>query len=297
MLFFGFSGEDVAMAKLFSNQRLNAVGRLLNEEEMEQVFGGYGMADEGADQFLGAYGFAADDDDDDDDEIVVTGDPGGEHEDENEDYGDDDDDSEDGGGDIVVIGEQPLPHCEMVDQQALTFVDQTMKSTYPPGTFGPIDTTGFSTGNPNWLHAEYIGFLGAGGQIGTTVVEVTGRGGYSPDFSQFVGAVEGFVHNHPAYFLNSSTGQFEERSDFLKAENRYPSTGDWNVLQAIADRYGPTTGNTNPSLYLVDPFGVAREFRLSDRAVFEALSQSQRQAGVGLAGREVDANANSGCGG
>jgi hypothetical protein len=97
------------MAKLFSNQRLKAVGRLLNDEEMEQVFGGYGIADEGLDQFLGAYGQPADDDDDDDEDIVVTGDPGGEHEDENEDYGDDDDDSEDGGGDIVVVGEQPLP--------------------------------------------------------------------------------------------------------------------------------------------------------------------------------------------
>jgi hypothetical protein len=91
------------MAKLFSNQRLNAVGRLLSDEEAEQVFGGYGIADEGLDQFFGAYGQAADDDDDDDDDIVVTGDPGEDDYDGedgtggDEDYGDDDDDSEDGG--------------------------------------------------------------------------------------------------------------------------------------------------------------------------------------------------------
>jgi hypothetical protein len=117
------------MAKLFSNQRLKAVGRLLNDEEMEQVFGGYGIADEGLDQFLGAYGQPADDDDDDDDEIVVIGDPGGEHDDEDEDYGDDDDDSEDGSGDIVVVGERPsfeisstCPNMTMAADQSLDFL-------------------------------------------------------------------------------------------------------------------------------------------------------------------------------
>lgn len=72
--------------------------------------------------------------------------------------------------------------------------------------------------------------------------------------------------------------------------NQYPSGGDWNVLQSIGDNYGPRTGDYNPSLYLIDPFGVIREFKLSDRSAVEALDDAQMQAGVGLAERTISSS-------
>jgi len=66
--------------------------------------------------------------------------------------------------------------------------------------------------------------------------------------------------------------------------NRYPSAGDWNALQEIANRYGQATGNyqLDPSIYLVDAFGALREFKLSDRQFFSAMSDGERINGAGL---------------
>jgi hypothetical protein len=189
-----------------------------------------------------------------------------------------------------------LQPCDVLDHEALDFINNVMKSTSPGNVAGPLDTLSFSLSNPNWRHAEFIGFLGTNGQIGPTVIEPTGWGGYRPDFDQFNGPVQALVHNHPAYRLNFATGEFNRQTDNVLFDNRYPSSGDWNVLQAIADRYGAATGNSNPAMYLVDPFGVAREFRLSDRASIEGLSVPQRQAGMGLDGREIDVPSTGQCG-
>jgi hypothetical protein len=95
------------MTKLFSKKRSEEIGRLLTDEELAHVVGGYGQGD--------------DDDDDDDIGTVVTG-GGTEGDDEdgdfgdgtggNEDYGDngdddDDDDAGDAGDEIVVNGITP----------------------------------------------------------------------------------------------------------------------------------------------------------------------------------------------
>ena len=46
------------------------------------------------------------------------------------------------------------------------------------------------------------------------------------------------------------------------------------------------TGTADPSLWLMDARGAVREFKLSDRDGIKALNETDRQNGVGLAGRE-----------
>lgn len=185
-----------------------------------------------------------------------------------------------GGGGGGPTPPPPPPPCEPTDGKAIDFARDTIDPTFP---YGPIDPSGFTPTNPSWLHAEIIGFVGPGGQIGPTVINV-GTGGWSPNFGNHVGDVQGFVHNHPPYVHNGT--EYVSGSTQYLNDNRYPSTGDWNVLQAIANHYGPINGNYNPSIYLVDPFGTLREFKLSERAAIEGLSATDRQNGVGLAGRE-----------
>jgi hypothetical protein len=83
------------MTKLFSKKRSEEIGRLLTDEELAHVVGGYGQGDD-------------DDDDDDDIGTVVTG-RGTEGDDEDSDPGDDpldeeeEGDEEDGGEDAVIV--------------------------------------------------------------------------------------------------------------------------------------------------------------------------------------------------
>jgi hypothetical protein len=119
--------------------------------------------------------------------------------------------------------------------------------------------------------------------VGSVIIT---NGGYEPDFSQFPGPVEGYSHNHPQWVYTG--GVFEEMFPELRNENRYPSNGDWAVLQAIVDHYGPITGVYDPSLYLTDSWGVTREFKLSERTYIQALGHQQMQRGDGLVGREIE---------
>ena len=146
---------------------------------------------------------------------------------------------------------------------------------------GPIDANAFSWQNPNRLFAEFIGFHTAEGQTGPTIIT---NGGYTPDFAQFPGVVAGYSHNHPEW--SYANGVFVQMTDEFRLANRYPSQGDWNVLQAIASHYGPA----NPSLYLPDSWGVTREFKLTDRSYFQSLTPLRVAAGEGLSGREIGPN-------
>lgn len=73
----------------------------------------------------------------------------------------------------------------------------------------------------------------------------------------------GMVHNHP---FNSS----DYYSNFIQ---RYPSSADWQSLDRMI------AGGANPahlSVYVLDPFGTMREFKYSDRARYESMTDSQR---------------------
>lgn len=89
--------------------------------------------------------------------------------------------------------------------------------------------------------------------------------------------VAGIVHNHPDNYSG----------DNGDLKSRYPSTqpgGDWDALQALKDASGDP--NYDPSLWIIDPFGTVREFKLSDRAYYMNLTDGQMLSGVGLEGKE-----------
>ena len=129
-------------------------------------------------------------------------------------------------------------------------------------------------------------------EFGTAIVS-TGGGGfgavnsaiYSNDLvnrvalpSGFGSDVRGMWHNHP---VKAPVGSQE----FAIA--RYPSvfpngSGDWAALADLAGK----TNNPNPSLWLMGPDGMTREFKLSERAYFESLTDTQKEAQAGLQGRE-----------
>lgn len=88
--------------------------------------------------------------------------------------------------------------------------------------------------------------------------------------------VEGIVHNHPDLI----------GIDHVDRLNRYPGVGDWQVLEILYNAYSPHFPNYDPSVWVMDRWGVMREFKLSERAAIEGLTDSQRDAGQGLQGRE-----------
>ncbi len=94
-------------------------------------------------------------------------------------------------------------------------------------------------------------------------------------------SVQGIWHNHP------SSGNVSGSS------GNYPSSGtdgrgDWNALQAIKDRFGANDPSFDPAIWITGPDGETREFRLSDRAMFESLTDAEIDAGVGLEGTELE---------
>ncbi|WP_137864135.1 MULTISPECIES: hypothetical protein [unclassified Sphingomonas] len=65
-----------------------------------------------------------------------------------------------------------------------------------------------------------------------------------------------------------------------------PSLLIWSAIWAALGQLSQQTGTADPSLWLMDARGAVREFKLSDRDGIKALNETDRQNGVGLAGRE-----------
>ena len=87
--------------------------------------------------------------------------------------------------------------------------------------------------------------------------------------------VVGIVHNHPDFGNNN-----------IDLINRYPSPGDWAGLAVLYNAYSPHYPGYDPSIWIMDSTGVLREFKFSERAGVEGLTDSQKIAGQGLEGRE-----------
>lgn len=149
----------------------------------------------------------------------------------------------------------------------------------PPGSEGPPDPlltdSGFS-----WLQVEFGSvIIGTGsGRFGALNDAI-----YSNNEETFVTVpsgrgsdVRGIWHNHIT--RSGSLQQAIDRYPSVFSDNR----GDWAGLQALAD----ASGVANPSLWLTGPDGVTREFKLSERAYYESLTEPQMERGEGLSGRE-----------
>ena len=77
----------------------------------------------------------------------------------------------------------------------------------------------------------------------------------------FTGNALGIWHNHP--------DRGGEDSDKLDA---YPSRGDWGVLGELGTALSPGWPGYDPSMWITDPNGVTREFKLSERSTYENMS-------------------------
>lgn len=79
------------------------------------------------------------------------------------------------------------------------------------------------------------------------------------DFSSALG----MVHNHP----------FNDSDYLSNFQQRYPSDDDWLSLEGLI------AGGADPSrlsVFILDPFGDMREFSYADRALYQAMSDTQR---------------------
>jgi hypothetical protein len=127
--------------------------------------------------------------------------------------------------------------------------------------------------------------------------------------------VVGELHNHDINGVDSHASEFPGfTTQQVEMMNRYPSINDWADLQTIYNTYSSANPGYNPSLYIVDPFGVTREYKYSDMSQYVNLatntyvtSLAQLAAGVNLPAQTVGCaggggganggNAGSGAGG
>lgn len=61
--------------------------------------------------------------------------------------------------------------------------------------------------------------------------------------------------------------------------NKYPSDGDWGALDELVRRGADPS---RLSIFITDPWGVTREFKLTDKSMYQAMNDSQRLAGENL---------------
>lgn len=76
----------------------------------------------------------------------------------------------------------------------------------------------------------------------------------------------GFVHNHPSYGFDQN----------LDLEARYPSDVDWASADYVVNNLGVPA---DISIFIIDWRGGVREFKYSDKIMFQALSPSQKRRG------------------
>jgi hypothetical protein len=173
-----------------------------------------------------------------------------------------------GDPEAIVVTAPPRNPCLGAAANAIASTISGIDDVYGP----PI--------GPSSREAEYIavitrdaaGNFGAAG--GTIRTDGLLNGANLPNPVLAAGEVAiGIIHNHP----NLSGDAIND------AIGRYPSSNsdgydDWDALARFARDYNVV----NPSIFIIGTRGVTREYRLSDRAFFEALSEFQLENGVGL---------------
>jgi len=140
----------------------------------------------------------------------------------------------------------------------------------------------------SWIGAELGAYVGPNGIIPSTNPQ-TGQLEYT--YVAWDGTIElappppgadGIIHNHPLYEYVGPIDDFDIREPDYQKLDRYPSANDWDALDILFERNSNGDPNFDPSLYVIDGFGVMREFSLSERVYFESLTRDQRLRGIGL---------------
>lgn len=170
--------------------------------------------------------------------------------------------------------------CSTDDGAAVQVAKHVMGT--PPGA-GPPNPVLTAAGN-DWTQVEFGAIISrnaADGRFGALNDSIFSND--APNFALLPNSAGsnavGIWHNHP------SQGGPEQW-----ATARYPSSGagrdDWDALQRLHDMVAPNDPNFDPSLWITGPDGVTREFKLSERAYYENLTEDQMKAGEGLEGKE-----------
>jgi hypothetical protein len=160
------------------------------------------------------------------------------------------------------------------DDGAAVQVAKHVKGEPPTGVAGPPDPMKTPSGN-DYSTVEFGAIIvrnadGTYGALNDTIYSNDLRGIINIGFSAGP-AVQGFWHSHPSGGLP------------LDMKDNYPSPADWASLAAMASKTGVVS---NPSAWIMGSDGFTREFKLSERAYFEGLSDTQKGNGEGLDGRE-----------
>ncbi|HEX8467230.1 MAG TPA: hypothetical protein VF620_05455 [Allosphingosinicella sp.] len=164
------------------------------------------------------------------------------------------------------------------DDGAAVQVAKHVKGELPTGVSGPVDPVTTASGN-DWSKVEFGTMIvrNSDGSFGALNDMI-----YSNDLPNKVQInygttqpVQGFWHSHPGTNVSSD----------LKLIGRYPSIDDWQMLDRIKAGAGATS---NPSLWIMDAFGVTREFKYDERDYFKDLlnNDAKMKTGEGLDGRE-----------
>lgn len=97
----------------------------------------------------------------------------------------------------------------------------------------------------------------------------------------------GIVHNHPGASEYAGSGYSDAYANFISYPSYYADgSGDWAALETYKNSIMGISSTSDPSLWVIDPRGIVREFKLSEKDQFTGLTRDQKYAGVGLAGRE-----------
>lgn len=185
----------------------------------------------------------------------------------------------DGGGGTAgppTGAEQHTQDCGTEDGAAVQVAKHVI-GELPAGVSGPPDPVRTSAGN-DWRTVEFGAVIirNADGTFGALndMIYSSNQPGYVALPNGVGQAVQGVWHSHP------TRGDFRQQ-----AIDRSPSPADWSNLAGIAGQAGAAS---NPSLWIIGPDGVTREFSLSERSYFEALAKdpSKMENLEGLDGRE-----------
>ena len=129
----------------------------------------------------------------------------------------------------------------------------------------------------SWRHFEYGAYLvqlpdgnfgASSGMIYTDGLST--RVHLDDNIPSNLSSIHGIVHNHPG------GGTFDIATARFLA---YPSGDDWASAQNLVEMGVPAD---QLSIWVVDPLGALREFKYSDRSIYEGLSEDQKRQGQSL---------------
>lgn len=183
----------------------------------------------------------------------------------------------DGGGGTGGLAAPVAAHpqdCGTEDGAAVQ-VAKHVKGEPPVGVAGPPDNPLKTPSGNDYTKVEFGAIIirnadGTYGALNDTIYSNDLPDRVTMSFS--VGpAVQGFWHSHPTHGLPP------------QMKDNYPSPFDWGSLAGMAGKTGVVS---DPSAWIMGTDGITREFKLSERAYFEGLSDAKKANGEGLAGRE-----------